>query len=159
MLITSHPRLLPFLSYDPEISVCNEDMLLLERELFGAIGEIHMKRILGLAIILTSLSIPAFAAKNSQTIKLTSATTVGATKLPAGEYKMTWTGTAPDVQVTLVQKDVQKPATVTVAAKQVAAKNDVVQLTTNKQAGENTLQNVKLKDSILNFTSAPTSGQ
>ncbi|UWZ84855.1 DUF2911 domain-containing protein [Occallatibacter riparius] len=118
-----------------------------------------MKRLLTFALVLSSLSIPAFAAKNSQTITLSSATTVGTTKLPAGEYKLSWTGTAPEVQVTIEQKNVQHPATVTVPAKMVAEKHDRTTLTTNSQAGALTLESIQLKDATVNFTSSPASGQ
>ncbi len=118
-----------------------------------------MKRFIGFAIVLSSLSFPAFAAKNSQTVKLPNPTTVGSTKLPAGDYKISWTGSAPDVQVTLEQKDVQKPVTVTLAGKLVPAKHDRTQLTTNTQAGSTTLESVQFKDATLSFTSSPASGQ
>ncbi len=118
-----------------------------------------MKRLLTFAIVLSSLSIPAFAAKNSQTVKLSSPTTVGSTKLPAGDYKISWTGSAPDVQVTLEQKDVQKPVTVTLAGKLVPAKHDRTQLTTSNQAGSVTLESVQLKDATLSFTRTTASGQ
>jgi hypothetical protein len=118
-----------------------------------------MKRLLSFALVLSSLSIPAFAAKNSQTITLANPVTVGSTKLPAGEYKLSWTGSAPDVQATLEQKDVQHPATVTLPAKLVSEKHDRTQLTTNKQGDVLTLERVQMKDSTLSFTSAPASGQ
>jgi hypothetical protein len=118
-----------------------------------------MKRLLTFAIVLSSLSIPAFAAKNSQTVKLSNPTTVGSTKLPAGDYKISWTGSAPDVQVTLEQKNVQKPVTVTLPAKLVPAKHDGTQLTTSNQAGAVTLESVQFKDSTLSFISTPGSGQ
>jgi hypothetical protein len=118
-----------------------------------------MKRSFVLALIVSALSIPSFAAKNSQTITLADATTVGTTKLPAGEYKLSWTGTAPDVQVTLEQKNVGKPTTVTLAAKIVTEKHDRTQLTTSSRDGASTLQNVQLKDYTLTFASTPASGQ
>jgi hypothetical protein len=118
-----------------------------------------MKRFYVLALILSALSIPAFAAKNSQTINLADATTVGSAKLPAGEYKLSWTGSAPDVQVTLEQKNAGKPATVTLPAKLVSEKHDHTQLTTTSKNGAATLQNVQLKDITLTFTSTPASGQ
>jgi hypothetical protein len=118
-----------------------------------------MKRILGFAIILSSLAVPAFAAQKTQNITLPEAATIGSTKLPAGEYKITWTGTAPDVQVTLEQKNVGRPVNATLPARLVTEKHDRTQLTTNSQAGVNTLEKVQLKDVTLTFTSAPASGQ
>ncbi len=52
-----------------------------------------MKRFLGYVLVLGSLVVPAFAAKNSQSLTLTTPVTVGTTQLPAGDYKVTWTGT------------------------------------------------------------------
>jgi hypothetical protein len=118
-----------------------------------------MKRLLSFAVVLSSLSIPAFAAKNSQTITLASPTTVGSTKLPAGEYKLSWTGSAPDVQVTLEQKDAKHPATVTLPAKLTSEKHAFTTLTTEHNAGALNLQSIQLKDSTVSFTSAPASGQ
>lgn len=118
-----------------------------------------MKRFLGFAVILSSLSIPAFAAKNSQNITIADTVTVGSTKLPAGDYKISWTGDAPNVQVTLEQKDANKPVTATLPAKLVAAKHDRTQLTTDNRSGVNTLVNVQLKDVTLSFAGAPVSGQ
>jgi hypothetical protein len=118
-----------------------------------------MKRLLGIAIILSSMTIPALAAKNSQTVNLANPVTVGSTNLPAGQYKLTWAGTAPDVQVTLEQKDVSKPATATVPAKLVTEKHERTQVTTGTKNGVNSLQTVQFKDVTLNFTSAPASGQ
>ncbi|HWG19325.1 MAG TPA: hypothetical protein VG225_02270 [Terracidiphilus sp.] len=118
-----------------------------------------MKRLLGYAILLAAFSVPAFAAKNSQSVTLSTPVTVGATQLPAGDYKVSWTGTGSSVQVTLEQKGTQHPATVTVAAKLVEAKNAHVQLTTSTQAGVNTLQTIDLNHVSLVFGSAPSSGQ
>jgi hypothetical protein len=118
-----------------------------------------MKRLFGIAIILASLSIPAFAAKNEQSVTFSDAVTVGSTKLPAGTYKLTWTGTSPNVQVTLVQKDARHPATVTAAAKAIDQKHDQTQFTTGDQGGVNQLQQIQFKSVSLVFTSAPASGQ
>jgi hypothetical protein len=79
-----------------------------------------MKRFFGYAIILASLSVPAFAAKNSQNVTLSLPATVGSTKLPAGEYKVSWTGTGSAVEVTFARKGL---ATVTVPAKAVESKS------------------------------------
>src|SRR3974390_2981941 len=119
-------------------------MPLSQRELFEALDGL-MKRFIGFAIILSSLSIPAFAAKNSQTINLATPVTIGSANLPAGQYKLSWSGTAPDVQVTLEQKNVSKPATATLPAKLVTEKHDRTQLTTGSKDGVNTLQSVQFK--------------
>jgi hypothetical protein len=118
-----------------------------------------MKRSFGFALILALLSIPAFAAKNSQSINIIDPVTIGSTKLPAGEYKVTWTGTAPNVQVTIEQKGAQHPISATVPAKLMTEKHDHTQLTTNTHSGVITLENIQLKDVTLNLVSAPVSGQ
>jgi hypothetical protein len=118
-----------------------------------------MKRFLGIAIVVSSLSIPAFAAKSSQTITLATPVTIGSANLPAGQYKLSWTGNAPEVQVTLEQKNVSKPATATLPAKLVTEKHERTQLTTGSKGGVNTLETIQFKDVTLNFTSAPASGQ
>jgi len=95
-----------------------------------------MKRIFGFVLALTFLSIPAFAASNSQTVSLPTAVQVGSTQLPAGDYKVTWTGTGDGVQVTLAKKGVQP---VTVSAKVVEQKHDHTGVTTNAIGGKDVL--------------------
>jgi hypothetical protein len=118
-----------------------------------------MKRFFGFAVLLSLVAIPAFAAKNEQSVTFANTVTVGATKLPAGEYKISWTGTAPNVQVTIVQRDARHPVTVTAPAKLVDEKHSSVQFTTGDQSGVTTLQQLQLKSVSLAFTSAPASGQ
>lgn len=100
-----------------------------------------MKRIFGFVLACTFLSIPAFAANNSQTVSLPSAVQVGSTQLPAGDYKVTWTGTGDSAQVTLAKKGVQ---TVTVPAKVVAQKHDRTGVTTNSTGDKTILQVILL---------------
>lgn len=63
-----------------------------------------MKRFLGSTLVLALLSISALAASNSQTVILGHAVKVGATELPAGDYKVSWTGTGNSVQVTIAKR-------------------------------------------------------
>jgi len=115
-----------------------------------------MKRFFGYAIILALLSVPAFGAKNSQSITISSPVKVGNTQLPAGQYKVTWTGTAPAVQVTIAAKGL---ATVTVPAKEVEAKNGRVALQINSANGASVLQAIQLDNVTLQLESAPGSGE
>lgn len=115
-----------------------------------------MKRFFGYALLLASLSIPALAAKNSQTIKLDDTLKVGSTQLPAGNYKVTWTGTAPNVQVTIAAKGITP---VTVPAKLVDAKNGHVALQTGTVNGVQVLQGIQLDDVSLMLTGATGSGE
>jgi len=104
-----------------------------------------MKRFFVSALLLASLSIPAFA-KNSQSITLTDSVKVGSTQLPAGNYKVTWTGTAPNVQVTIESKG---KASVTVPAKLVDAKNGHVALQTDTVGGVQILNTIQLDNANL----------
>jgi hypothetical protein len=68
--------------------------------------------VMGLALLLTS---SAFAATKAN-LTLNNPTTVNGTKLKAGEYKLEWDGTGPNVQVNVLQG---KKVVVTVPAKVV----------------------------------------
>ncbi len=118
-----------------------------------------MKRLLYSAVVLALVSVPAFAAANSKTVTLPEAVTVGSTQLPAGDYKVTWTGTGSAVQVTLVQKDKFSAQPVTVAAKAVDAAENHTGFTVDRQGNVNTLQTLQLGKTTLVFTGAPANGQ
>jgi|UPI00047A91E3 hypothetical protein len=118
-----------------------------------------MKRFFAIALFVALVSIPSFAAKNSQNVTIASPLTVGTTKLPVGEYKLTWTGTAPNVQVTIEQKGVQHPLAATLPAKLTEQRHERTSLITDSKDGVNTLENVELKDVTLDFTAAPANGQ
>jgi hypothetical protein len=66
------------------------------------IKEINMtKRVLAFTFIFAILPFAANAAsKNTANIVLDSNVTVGTTDLPKGSYKVVWSGTDPNVQVT-----------------------------------------------------------
>jgi len=83
-----------------------------------------VKRLSYCALILALLSMPAFAAKNAQSVKFSDTVKVGETQLPAGDYKVTWEGTGANVKVTLEQKGTSHPATTTVTAKVTEQKNN-----------------------------------
>ena len=116
-----------------------------------------MKRFFGYALILASLSVPAFAAKNSKDVNLTSPATVGSTKLPAGQYKVSWTGTGSTVQVTIAAKG---KATVTVPAKAVETKNGQTSMRFTTVNGANELKDIMFDNLTLELLSAtPVSGE
>jgi curli biogenesis system outer membrane secretion channel CsgG len=102
-----------------------------------------MKRLFGYIIVCALLAVPAFAAKNSQTVTIPTAVQVGSTALPAGDYKVSWTGSADSAQVTLAKKGV---APVTVPAKVVEQKNDHSGVSTGTQEGKQVLQTILLSD-------------
>jgi len=121
-----------------------------------AFEEKHMKRFFAFALMLALLSVPAFAAKNSQNVSVTDPIKVGSTQLPAGDYKVSWTGTGSNVQVTIAEKG---KASVTVPAKIVEAKNGHVALLTNTVGGTNVLESIQLNDLSIVLTGATASGE
>ena len=118
-----------------------------------------MKRLSYCALILAFLSIPAFAAKNSQTVSFSDAVTVGSTQLPAGEYKVTWDGTGSSVQVTLEQKGTSHPKSATVAAKVVEQKNDRIGFRIDTKGGVNTLKAIQFSKFDVDLTGATAHGE
>ena len=78
-----------------------------------------MKRLFGYALILALTTAPAFAAKNSQSVNFAQAVKVGSTEFPAGDCKVSWTGTGDSVQVTLAENG----KTVTIPAKLIEEKH------------------------------------
>ena len=79
-----------------------------------------MKHLLGLGLLLTLVSVPLCAAKNSQTFLLPSQVRVGDTVLPEGHCNVTWTA-ASGSQVPLTIKTEDKK-TVTIPARVVEGK-------------------------------------
>ena len=115
-----------------------------------------MKRLFGFALILALFSVPALAGNKSQSVNVPAAVKVGSTELPAGDYKVTWTGSGSSVQVSLAQ---DKKTLVTVPAKAVEQKNNHTGVTTNNQGGVSVLQSIQLGSVSLVLEDAPTSGQ
>jgi curli biogenesis system outer membrane secretion channel CsgG len=118
-----------------------------------------MKRLFACAFVLALASIPAFAAKNSQSVTVPEAVSVGSTQLPAGQYKVTWTGSGSSVQVTFKQQDVRTPATATVQAKLVSQNHDHAAVTINSQGGVNSIEQIQLNHVSLLLGSGPAPGQ
>lgn len=118
-----------------------------------------MKRFLGCALILGLFSIPGFAATNSKSVTFPDKVTVGSTQLPAGDYKVSWTGEGPSVQVTILQKYVHHPLTVTVPAKLETVKDGHTGLMINNTNGSDVLQVIQLNKINLVLGGAPAQGQ
>lgn len=114
-----------------------------------------MKRIYGIALMLALVSAPAFAAKNSETFNLAEPVTVGTTQLPAASYKVTWTATGPNAQVTLAHGNVS----VTVPAKVLEQKNSVNSVLTETKGGSNVLEAIYLNKVSVVLASSPAAGQ
>jgi hypothetical protein len=121
-----------------------------------AFEETYMKRYLGFAILVASLAVPVFAAKNSQTVTFTDAIRVGSTQLPAGNYKVSWTTNGSSAQVTIAEKGI---TAVTVAAKLVEAKNGHVAVLTNSVGGVEVLESIQLDNLSLVIGSATGAGE
>lgn len=118
-----------------------------------------MKRIVSYAFMLALLSAPAFAEKNSQSLSIPEAVSVGSTQLPAGEYKVTWTGTGNDVKVTLQQKDTSRPAVGTFNAKMVDDKHVHNGYTVSRQNGVDQLEAIQLSKFSLVVGGSTSAGQ
>ena len=114
-----------------------------------------MKRFIGYAAMLALVSIPAFAAKNSEKITIAHPVTVGTTQLPAAEYKVTWNETGSNAQVTLTHGN----SVVTVPAKVVEQKHFVNSVRTDTKDGATILLGIDLGKVSVEFTPTPSSGQ
>jgi hypothetical protein len=120
-----------------------------------AFEEIQMKRFFGFALLLVLSAAPAFgSSKKPQTVIIPETVQVGSTQLPAGTYKLAWTGSESDVQVTLAQAG---KTVITFAAKTVEQKNNPgVDLNTN--AGVVSLERIHLDNVSLQLEGAPHPG-
>ena len=110
-----------------------------------------MSRLAAFASMLVLLAAPVFGAGNKpQTVIIPQAVQVGSTQLPAGTYKLAFTGTGSDVQVILTQAG---KTVLTFAAKAVEQKNNPgVDLITN--AGVTTLEAINLDKVSLQLEGA-----
>jgi hypothetical protein len=118
--------------------------------------EIYMKRFLTYAMVAALVSVPAFAAKNSQSITLPETVKVGSAQLAAGDCKVSWTGTGDSVQVTFEQRG---KAPVTVAAKLITEKHNNNGVLTNSQGGVDLLESIQLSNVSLVLQPSQVSGQ
>ena len=111
-----------------------------------------MKRLLGMAFLICALSASAFAAKTSQTLTFGHAVKVGTTQVPAGTYKVSWTGQDTNLQVTIAKNG---KTVATVPAKLVPTTNPFVSFSTRTVEGADVLEMIQLKDLNLVLTGAP----
>jgi hypothetical protein len=115
-----------------------------------------MKHFFVLASTLVVLTAPAFAANSkAQTVNIPETVQVGSTLVPAGDYKVTWTGSGSNVQVTLAQN---QKAVVTFPAKATEGKNSVG-VETETQGGVVLLESIQLSKLSLVVEGLPHSGQ
>jgi hypothetical protein len=121
-----------------------------------ALEDIVMKRFFGFVLLFAAISIPALAAKNSQTVNVPVAVNAGSTKLAPGDYNVTWTGSGSNVQVTFAQS---KKVVVTLPATLSEQKNRNVGLETHTQSGSEVLDTIRMDNITLKFAPASSSGQ
>ena len=114
-----------------------------------------MKRLFGYALMLALVAAPAFAAKNSQSLSIAQSVKVGSTEIPAGDVKVTWTGTGDNVQVTLAENG----KSISIPAKVVEEKHSHRGYTVNRANGADQLQSIQLSNVSLQFESPSASGQ
>ena len=113
------------------------------------------KRIL-FTFILAFLPLAANAASpNSAHVVLDSNVTVGTTELPKGTYKVVWTGTDPNVQVTFTNGNLSK----TVPAHIVAARNDIEAELTNAKGDKTFLTALQFRNATLQFGDGTHAGE
>jgi hypothetical protein len=117
-----------------------------------------MKRFISFASVLLLASAPLFAAAGNkpQTVIIPENVAVGSTKLPAGSYKLIYSGTGTDVQVTLTQAG---KTVATFAAKAVDKKTDNPGVGIYSDAGVANLQAIFLEKVSLEIVGAPHPGQ
>lgn len=114
-----------------------------------------MKRLFGYALMLTLTAAPAFAAKNSQSVSFAQPVKVGSTQIPAGDCKVSWTGTGDSVQVTIAENG----KTVTFPAKLVEVKHSHSGYVVNRVGGTDQLQSIQLSNVNIEFQNPAPSGQ
>lgn len=114
-----------------------------------------MKRLFGYALMLTLAAAPAMAAKNSSSFSLAQNVKVGTTDIPAGNVKVTWTGSGDAVQVTLQANG----KSITVPAKLVSEKNGRKGYIVSNKSGVDELTTIQLNDMSLQLQSPTASGQ
>jgi hypothetical protein len=113
------------------------------------------KRVL-FTFILAFLPLAANAAsQNSAHIELTSDVTVGTTELPKGTYKVVWTGTDPNVQVTFTHGNWTK----TVPAHVVEGRNDIEAEMTDVKGNKTLLTALQFHNATLQFGGGTHAGE
>ena len=106
------------------------------------------KRALAFTFIFAILPFAANAAsKNTANIVLDSNVTVGTTEIPKGTYKVVWTGTDTNAQVTFTNRNLTK----TVPAQIVEGRNNLEAELTDSKDNKTILTGLQLKDATLKF--------
>ena len=112
-----------------------------------------MKRFAVLIALSTLFVAAAFAADSGAgKIRLDSAVKVGSTELPAGDYKVTWTGSGASAAVTLTQGKTK--VTTSAQVVEVSRKNDAV--STKNENGARVLTEIQFRNETLVLQNAPS---
>ncbi len=116
-----------------------------------------MKRIFGFTLMVAMMAAPAFGSSSNkpQTLIVPQKVQVGSTQLPAGSYKISYTGTGSAVQVTVTQG---KKTVLTCPAKVIAGKN-IQGVTTEMRGTVNTLVSIQLDNVSLELEGATQAGE
>jgi len=115
-----------------------------------------MNRLAAFVSMLVLFAAPAFGAGNKpQTVIIPENVQVGSTQLAAGTYKLAFTGTGSDVQVTLTQAG----KTVIAFAAKAVEQNNNPGVDLNTIAGVATLEAINLDKVSLQLEGAPHFGQ
>jgi hypothetical protein len=114
-----------------------------------------VKRFSTLLILSTLVSVAAFAAESgSGKIHLTNSAKVGSTELPAGDYKVTWSGSGDKAHVTLTQG--KNVATATARVEAAHQNNDSVTVTS--QNGDRILDEIQVHGTTLVLQNGQSNG-
>jgi hypothetical protein len=113
------------------------------------------KQLLAFTFILASLPFAAHAAKNSANVVFDSPVTVGSTEVPKGSYKIIWTGTSPNVQVTFTKGKWSK----TVPAHLVEGRNYPESQSITVKGDKSVLTGLELHDATLVFADSKQTGE
>jgi hypothetical protein len=114
-----------------------------------------MKKCAFLLITLLFATALSAASKNTATITLRDAVTVGTSTLPAGEYKVTWTEPGADSKVTFAHG---KTTVAVIPATIVAQQNASVSVLTATQGSTLVLNGLRLKTAEVTFGNTSKSG-
>jgi len=114
-----------------------------------------MKRFFGLLLMIVLVSAPAFAGTKPQTVTFPGTVQIGSTQVPAGDYKLAWTGSGPSVQVTLTR---QGKTVATFTAKVIDGKS-TPGLETVTRSGAAFVQTIHLNNATLELEVPAHSGQ
>jgi hypothetical protein len=114
-----------------------------------------MKHSFGFVLMLVLFAAPAFAGNKPSTVVIPMSVQVGSTQLPAGQYKLTWTGSGSNVQASLSE---DKKTVATFSAKMVESKNSAG-VETGIQGGATVLNVINTGKYSLILDGGPQAGQ